>query len=94
MSAVNPQMQALQTQSIAEQRQKVLDAPKPAEVMATWSISLDTKCPNCDHDFDLLDDLSSNDSGIEPIEHGTPRTNNYEATCPRCRIEFEVCFEY
>ena len=65
-----------------------------SKIMAAWSISLDTTCPNCDRDFDLLDELSTNDTGIEPIEHGTARTNNYETTCPECKHEFEVCFEY
>lgn len=89
MSAPKPDILVFQEALIAMSAQ-----PKPSEVMATWSISLDTECPKCGHDFDLLAELSANSTGIEPIEYGTPRTNNYETSCPECRHEFEVCFEY
>lgn len=67
---------------------------KPAEVMATWSLSLDTTCPECEHDFDLTNQLGEDGWVIEICEHGTPRTDNYETSCPECGHEFSVCFEY
>jgi hypothetical protein len=62
---------------------------------ATWSISLDTTCPKCEHDFDIL---RNNDwwceTSIEPIEHGTERTRGVEVICPECEHEFTVDLDY
>lgn len=66
----------------------------PAEVKASWSISLDVMCPNCAHGFDLVSELSGKVSSISPLEYNTARTDNYETSCPECKHEFVVCFEY
>jgi hypothetical protein len=57
---------------------------------ATWSISLDTECPECQKGFDLTDQDSFRESGINPLE----RTTGYEATCPECKHEFLVDLEF
>jgi rubredoxin len=67
-----------------------------AETRALWSLSLDCTCPECGHDYDILEadpDFFSN-SRIEPIESGTGRTKNFETACPECEHEFKVDFEY
>lgn len=62
---------------------------------ATWSISLDTECPECDHGFDMLSsDDCFWDSRIEPIEHHTDRSAGVEVVCPECHHEFTVDLEY
>lgn len=58
---------------------------------AYWSISLDTECPKCQYEFDLLDGV---DFLFDPIENGTKRTEDYECVCPKCRHEFVVDFQY
>lgn len=64
---------------------------------AQWSLSLDCTCPNCEHYFDLLkadEDFFNSRSGIEPIEHGTALSRDYEVQCPECSHEFAVDFEW
>lgn len=66
-----------------------------AKLKAQWDISLYTKCPKCGESFDVVDhyeDLFTN--GVQPIEHGTPATTDYEVVCPECEHEFKVDFEY
>lgn len=64
-------------------------------IKATWDISLYTECPKCKHDFDILDsDSDFWGNGIQPVEHGTLKSKNYEAMCPECDHEFKVDFEY
>ena len=73
------------------------DPLKTAELKhyATWSISLDTSCPKCEHDFDMLDDGDWwCESSIQPIENMTDRTRGVETTCPECGHEFTVDLEY
>jgi len=67
-----------------------------AEHKATWSISLDCTCPDCDEDFDIITSDSDffNRSNIQPIEHDTMLSRDHEVTCPNCDHEFEVDFEY
>ncbi len=67
-----------------------------AETRVLWSISLDCTCPECGHDYDILEadpDFFGN-SRIEPIEHSTERTKDFEVACPECEYEFKVDFEY
>ena len=69
-----------------------------SELKAYWSISLDWTCPDCDHLNDLIEDdpefFGTGRGGMEPIEHGTDRSKNYEVYCGNCEREFEVDFEY
>lgn len=69
---------------------------KKAELMATWSISLDCDCPKCGDFVDLLseDNFWEAHQRLKPIEHGTDRSNNLEVICPECGHEFEVCCDY
>ena len=65
--------------------------PVVAELEATWSISLDTTCPGCNEDVDLLATSDFwEDTKVEPIENCTNRSNNLSVTCPKCSHEFEV----
>lgn len=65
---------------------------KPAtELEATWSISLDTTCPSCKEEVDLLETPDFwEDSRLQPIENHTARSSNLKVTCPKCSHEFEV----
>lgn len=68
-----------------------------AETRALWSISLDCTCPECGHEYDILEadsDFFNTDYRIEPIEYGTERTKDFETVCPECEHEFKVDFEY
>lgn len=67
-----------------------------SEHKAVWDISLDTTCPQCDHDFDLVNYHETYlwDSGVKPLENGTDKTRDCELTCPNCKHEFTVDFEY
>jgi Zn finger protein HypA/HybF involved in hydrogenase expression len=65
------------------------------KIAATWDISLDTECPNCEHYFDLADgDDFWVDCSFEACEHGTLATKDFEVTCPECNHEFKVDFYY
>jgi endogenous inhibitor of DNA gyrase (YacG/DUF329 family) len=62
---------------------------------ATWSISLDSECPSCKEDVDLLDGGDFWDGRLlQPLENGTPRSRNVEVVCPKCGHEFEVNLEF
>jgi hypothetical protein len=63
--------------------------------IAVWSISLDTECPQCGHSFDMLctDDFWEGKK-FTAVEHGTDRTENVEAYCPKCAHEFSVDLAY
>jgi ribosomal protein S27E len=62
---------------------------------ATWCISLDTRCPNCHHDFDIVNDLDDfGDRGIKPLETRTAKAENVEVQCPACVHEFSVTLDY
>ena len=60
----------------------------------SWSISLDVECPYCKEMFDLTADGEVWESEIEPIEHGTDRTEGYEVECPGCDRLLSVDFSY
>lgn len=72
------------------------EEPKQITHIAFWSISLDTDCPKCSYDFNILNTDSDFwvNSSIEPIEHDTKKTKEYEVTCPECSHEFLVDFTY
>ena len=65
-----------------------------AEVIATWGLSLNCTCPECEQDIDLTEDPDFWDNPVAACEHNTPRTDNLEVTCPKCGHGFEVCCEY
>lgn len=66
-----------------------------AKNYATWSLSLDTECPACRKDFDVLamDDFWE-DHRIEVCERSTPATRDVEVECPHCSHQFAVDFKY
>lgn len=64
------------------------------KTFATWSISLDTECPKCDHPIDLTDIDDFWHMGFVVGESDTPATKNFEVSCPKCGFEFPVDFEY
>lgn len=62
---------------------------------ARWSISLNTECPACKEDVDLLDaDDFWEGRRFEVVEHGTDRTRGVRVICPKCDHKFNVDFEY
>lgn len=58
--------------------------------VAYWSISLDTECPSCGKDFDLIELDSFRESSVNPLD----RTKDYEITCPHCEHEYLLDLEY
>jgi len=64
--------------------------------IATWYLSLETRCPACDKHVDLLDysDFWDGRSDMKAVEHGTPRTDAMEVVCPECGHEFVVKCQY
>ena len=65
------------------------------KVIATWSVSLDTKCPECGEYVDLLDDPDFWDGRkLEIGENGTKNSENVEVICPKCEAYFNVECEY
>lgn len=58
--------------------------------VAYWSIRLDTECPSCLAEFDLIDLDSFRESNVNPLD----RTKDYEATCPHCEHEYLLDLEY
>lgn len=65
------------------------------KIYASWYISLDVTCPECDEEFDLTDDTDFwVDSSFDVAEHDTPATTDVEVICPKCGKEFEVDFVY
>ena len=80
-------LQRLASASPADRQGK----PVVAEVEAVWSISLDTTCPGCKEDVNLLDRSDFwEDTRLQPVENHTPRSNSVSVTCPKCDHEFEV----
>ena len=62
---------------------------------ATWSVSLDCECPNCEQWVDLLTYPDFWDGRqLDPIEHSTKRSKGVEVACPECKYEFEANLEY
>jgi hypothetical protein len=66
------------------------------QLTATWSISLDTECPECGEEFDMLctPDFWEGKSSWQLCEHGTEKTKGVDALCPKCDHEFKVDLEY
>lgn len=58
--------------------------------VAFWSIQLHAECPSCKAEFDLIDQDSFRESGVDPLG----RVKDYEVTCPRCEHEFLADLEY
>lgn len=62
---------------------------------ATWYITLDTECPACKENVNLLDANDFWDGRrFDAVEHGTDRTRDVDVICPNCGHEFNVDFEY
>jgi hypothetical protein len=62
-----------------------------SKLTATWDMSLDTECPNCKQDVDLLDDPGFWDGRtIQAGEHETDATRDMDVVCPKCHHEFVV----
>lgn len=62
---------------------------------ASWSVTLDTECPSCSEDVDLLEYSDFWDHAeFDIAEHGTERTKGVEVTCPECGDDFKVDFQY
>ena len=64
---------------------------KDGKMIAFWSISLDSECPLCGEDVDLLraPDFWEGKK-IKPIENGTDEADNLAVQCPKCDHEFNV----
>jgi rubredoxin len=78
---------------VGEQAAIVKEAGETIE--AEWRISLDTTCPRCRADVDLLDDPDFWDGNhFEAGEHRTDRTRGVEVACPNCGWEFKVNLIY
>ena len=63
------------------------------KVEAVWQISLDVECPECEEYQDLTE-VDEFWHDMLPIEHGTPRSNEYEVCCSKCKHKFTACFVY
>ena len=62
--------------------------------IATWSLSLNVKCPYCREVSDILEnpDFCLN-AELDAMEVETKRSNNLEVVCPECDHEFMACCE-
>lgn len=64
-------------------------------VVAYWEIELNTTCPSCDQDVNLLDDPDFWDGrNLEIGETMTDRSRNVNVFCPECQHEFTVELQY
>jgi hypothetical protein len=64
-------------------------------VRAVWHIHLFADCPNCRRTVDLCE--ASDwwaDGSINPLEHGTPKADDYPVICPNCGHEFRIKCEW
>ncbi len=69
--------------------------PNDEAIIATWVVSLDCKCPSCNEQVDLLDDVDFWDGlKLGLYEHVTNRSEGVDVTCPKCGNDFEVELEY
>ena len=57
---------------------------------ATWTLRLETQCPYCGWDWDVLTDNAEAVSEVQPFEEGTPFSKKIELTCPCCGQDYEV----
>lgn len=66
------------------------------KLTATWSISLDTECPACKEDVDLLtaDDFWEYHQSLQLCENRSERSENVRVWCPKCGHMFNVDLEY
>lgn len=61
------------------------------KIAATWSVSLDADCPDCNAAVDLLYYADFWDGRqLDIAEHGTDRSDNQAVVCPNCGHEFTV----
>jgi len=69
--------------------------PSKSNEEASWTISIDAECPECEDSFDITqaDDFWT-EFNPEIGEHGTDRTENVEVICSHCEHEFKVDFVY
>jgi phage FluMu protein Com len=65
-------------------------------VKASWSISLDCKCPACKIKFDVLRLAAQpvQSGSMVPLEVDTVASRDIEVKCPACDHEFLVDCEY
>lgn len=59
-------------------------------VAAQWYISLETECPKCRHEFDILRTDHDLFHDMEPLV----REEIKDVLCPECKHEFNVKAEY
>ena len=59
-------------------------------VAAQWYIHLETECPKCKHDFDILRTNHDIFHDMEPLV----REEIQDVVCPKCKHEFNVKAEY
>lgn len=65
-----------------------------SQLKAYWSISLSVECPSCGHEWDETNNPDFWGNAIEPCEHGTKASKNFDFTCPECEEEFKADLEY
>jgi hypothetical protein len=64
-------------------------------VRAVWNIHLYAICPRCRQTVDFCEAPDWwTDGSINPLEHGTPKADNYEVTCSWCKHEFRIRCEW
>lgn len=63
---------------------------------ANWRVELNTECPDCEEDVDLLDDADFWDGryDLDLCEHDTDRSHDIEVQCPECGYAFKVDLTY
>lgn len=73
----------------------VVESPLTEKLTATWWVSLDTTCPHCNADVNLLDYADFWDGRRFTVpEHGTDRTKGVDVNCPECMTDFKVDLDY
>ena len=55
---------------------------------AYWNLSLDTECPKCGHNFDLLCDADFWE--FSGAKQACEEIKGYETCCPECNHEFKT----
>ena len=62
---------------------------------ATWFITLDTECPHCNEDIDILEipDIWER-VNFDIGEHNTESSKDVKILCPECEEEFLIDLEY
>jgi hypothetical protein len=63
---------------------------------AQWDLSLMAECPNCQHEWDLVNDEPDFFDGrkLEICETGTDNSEGIELTCSKCEFEFKIDLRY